>query len=229
MRQFLILSAMTAALAVSAPAQATTVIYGSPTPSSTGDCTPSCTPQFQTVYSHTLFGSVPVSISAISYFLNNAQGGPNTDTYTIRLSTSANAVGSLVSNFAANVGADVAVFYVGIPATAASSMFTFSGIPFNYDPNAGDLLVDISHLGSNSFAYSSYQGSNALAQRVFSFGTTGSGYADWPGYAIATQFTVGDPVNGAVPEPASWAMLLLGFGVIGAAARRRQNGAMATA
>ena len=31
------------------------------------------------------------------------------------------------------------------------------------------------------------------------------------------------PTNGAVPEPASWAMMLLGFGLIGATVRRRSN------
>lgn len=32
------------------------------------------------------------------------------------------------------------------------------------------------------------------------------------------------PPAGSVPEPASWAMLILGFGLIGAAARRRRSG-----
>jgi len=31
------------------------------------------------------------------------------------------------------------------------------------------------------------------------------------------------PVTGAVPEPATWAMMLLGFGGIGAAMRRRRK------
>lgn len=30
----------------------------------------------------------------------------------------------------------------------------------------------------------------------------------------------GTPVSGAIPEPASWAMMLLGFGTIGVAMRR---------
>jgi hypothetical protein len=32
-----------------------------------------------------------------------------------------------------------------------------------------------------------------------------------------------DPVNGAVPEPASWAMMIGGFGMVGAAMRRRRT------
>lgn len=34
-------------------------------------------------------------------------------------------------------------------------------------------------------------------------------------------------VSGAVPEPASWAMLIIGFGVVGAAARRRKTHVLA--
>jgi hypothetical protein len=34
-------------------------------------------------------------------------------------------------------------------------------------------------------------------------------------------FSTVPPVNGAIPEPASWAMMLLGFGGIGTALRRR--------
>jgi hypothetical protein len=30
-------------------------------------------------------------------------------------------------------------------------------------------------------------------------------------------------VNGAVPEPASWAMMIGGFGMVGAAMRRRRT------
>ncbi len=32
-----------------------------------------------------------------------------------------------------------------------------------------------------------------------------------------------DTINGAVPEPASWAMMIAGFGVVGVAARRRRT------
>ena len=37
------------------------------------------------------------------------------------------------------------------------------------------------------------------------------------------------PAAGAVPEPASWAMLIAGFGLVGAVARRRQHGLAITA
>ncbi len=37
---------------------------------------------------------------------------------------------------------------------------------------------------------------------------------------------VSTPVPGGVPEPATWAMLILGFGLVGAAARRRDRGVL---
>lgn len=36
-----------------------------------------------------------------------------------------------------------------------------------------------------------------------------------------------DPVNPAIPEPSSWAMMIAGFGLVGAMARRRRNGVAA--
>ena len=38
------------------------------------------------------------------------------------------------------------------------------------------------------------------------------------------QFATANPTFGAVPEPASWALMIGGFGLVGAAARRRRTG-----
>ncbi|WP_310476875.1 PEPxxWA-CTERM sorting domain-containing protein [Sandarakinorhabdus sp.] len=40
--------------------------------------------------------------------------------------------------------------------------------------------------------------------------------------AVFDDITIGAPGGGAVPEPASWAMLIAGFGLTGAAMRRRR-------
>jgi hypothetical protein len=37
-------------------------------------------------------------------------------------------------------------------------------------------------------------------------------------------FLLGNAAGGGVPEPATWAMMILGFGMIGAALRRRRVG-----
>ena len=44
------------------------------------------------------------------------------------------------------------------------------------------------------------------------------------GYAFdIINFSLGSPTAGAVPEPATWAMMLLGFGMVGFAMRKRSN------
>ena len=55
--------------------------------------------------------------------------------------------------------------------------------------------------------YQSITGSN-LGDSGIGMGTGGGGF---------------DPGGGAVPEPASWAMLIAGFGLVGAVARRRRG------
>jgi hypothetical protein len=42
-----------------------------------------------------------------------------------------------------------------------------------------------------------------------------------PGYSLSFSAGVGNMLAGAVPEPASWIMMLAGFGLVGAVARRR--------
>ena len=65
---------------------------------------------------------------------------------------------------------------------------------------------------------------------LFDFGTTGADFVtlDNPqGWSNAALYTTGTPPS--VPEPATWAMMLLGFGAAGAAMRRsrRQNAMLA--
>lgn len=55
----------------------------------------------------------------------------------------------------------------------------------------------------------------------------GNGYAPTDDWQTAVRVTIDpDPNPGAVPEPATWAMMMLGFGLIGAAMRglRRRGG-----
>ena len=65
---------------------------------------------------------------------------------------------------------------------------------------------------------------------LFDFGTTGANYVTLTptnGWSNAYLYTTGNPP--AVPEPATWAMMLLGFGAAGTAIRRsrRSNGQIA--
>lgn len=212
-------------LTLVAPAKAATVAFGATSGNFAGDCTPGCTPQFQTVYSGSAFGSSPVLINAISYFL---AGSDNQPVYTINLSTSRNGLGSLSSIAADNIGADVATFFTGAPSglTLSGAWYTFTGTPFLYNPLAGDLLVDFAHIPAVNGEYlgSSYSFTTTNAQRGYSFSDTGPMFVGSPGYVIDTQFTVSTPnAAAAVPEPATWLTMILGFAVLGGAMRRRQS------
>ena len=58
-----------------------------------------------------------------------------------------------------------------------------------------------------------------LTPGQFNFGT----------YSDTIQLNIiGDSVVGAVPEPATWAMMIGGFGIAGASMRRRRNKAKVT-
>lgn len=47
-------------------------------------------------------------------------------------------------------------------------------------------------------------------------------YVNWNGLNFDQNTVVTLNINGAVPEPASWAMMIGGFGLVGAAMRRRK-------
>jgi hypothetical protein len=50
-----------------------------------------------------------------------------------------------------------------------------------------------------------------------------------PVQPLTYRITISDTAIGALPEPATWAMMLLGFGVVGAALRHRRGKGNATA
>ena len=87
------------------------------------------------------------------------------------------------------------------------SMTTNGTTPFNSITGSSNTLTLTSPLTPNTWYTFNYQGSLATAGNV-------SGPASF--YAAA-----------AVPEPAAWALMLLGFGGIGIAMRRRRRPALA--
>lgn len=60
----------------------------------------------------------------------------------------------------------------------------------------------------------------------FSFARGGSGFGRAPFFVLdAVEGTsLAEPVTGGVPEPASWALMIAGFGMVGGALRRRRPG-----
>jgi hypothetical protein len=92
------------------------------------------------------------------------------------------------------------------------------GNSFSYDPALGNLLLDVIASGtpndSNSLSYSNATGDPM--SNLFRSGGTGA-------YTTSTNGLVTRFSASAVPEPSTWALLLLGFFAIGTVMRRRKS------
>lgn len=95
------------------------------------------------------------------------------------------------------------------------SDYPFNGLVFTSDAFLG--LADIFIDPSSSF------GAANPGQRIFTF-SGNQLRLDWGGVSYADGDTLSLQFGGAVPEPATWAMFIAGFGLVGAAIRRRQPG-----
>ena len=108
---------------------------------------------------------------------------------------------------------------LGIPTVA--STFSINGTAYNYNPADGNLVMDIvvtnqdnvSNGSGNGYLWADYTGATTTRAYVIGAGTGVSQLG-----ALVTEF---NSIPGGVPEPASWAMLIAGFGLTGAAMRRR--------
>lgn len=114
---------------------------------------------------------------------------------------------------------------------ATNFLFAGANVAFNgSDPVSG------SFFSATNSAYNTARSAGACAAGYFNTGYShcdwqdgnGQPYGPWAGTAGAPGF--GDqlfvraaPISGAVPEPATWAMMLAGFGAIGFAMRRRSK------
>ena len=193
--------------------------------------------RYQQVYASSQFGAVPVTLTALKFRqASDATGGAPFSTIlpsiAINLSTSLNRVGSLSTTFADNIGANVTTVLSGAVAVSSTAPTAHSGVepfdivftfatPFLYDPTAGDLLLDFQNFGGGVTTNLDFiTGGSNVVGRLFSFGNANAttGFAQQAA-GIVTAFSIAPAA--AVPEPASWAMLIAGFGLTGAALRRR--------
>lgn len=223
-------AALSAAALFSTAASAGTITIGGPGDANSGNCFPfGCTtwaPQYQQVYGSSNFSGT-ITIKDLVFYNNNLPGGSlNTGTYTIDLSQTSAAVDGLnLTNLSSNIGGhDVTVFSGSLPALAGGMLTIALSTPYTYNPADGNLLLDIN--GSGLTGGGIYlDADNGSAGGVFSRAMTPgccTGTSDW---GLVTGFTIG----GGVPEPATWAAMLLGLGMVGAGLRtaRRNDRALA--
>ena len=110
-----------------------------------------------------------------------------------------------------------------VPGSNAGVVFGFFGTPFNNtNPNDGTVTAFASGVGGTfTGTWNAPEGQNTTLAAQLSNLLSGHSYVNFH----TVQFAGGE-IRGAlvpVPEPATWGMMLLGFGAIGAAIRRKRR------
>jgi PEP-CTERM motif len=182
--------------------------------------------EYQQVYSASSFGLLPFNIAAISFFktLDSTHPFLTSGNYTISFSTTSMAVGALDPTLALNVGFDNQVFFSGALGGAIGTELTIGGngaTPvFNYNPLAGNLLLDITVSGAGpdtSISFDAEDPSSVMSRAA-------NGLADPVDVGLVTEFSTippPPPPPPTVPEPGT--LLLLGTaapGVLGGARKK---------
>ena len=112
-------------------------------------------------------------------------------------------------------------------AGVATTTPTFAGFPLGVTSGSYTNTLDLTLASSYNPAYVTANGGTTAGAEAAFAAALGSGRAYWNIHT--TQFAGGE-IRGfltAVPEPASWMMMLIGFGVAGGALRNRKRRAYA--
>jgi hypothetical protein len=174
---------------------------------------------YQQVYNKNQFDS-SILISSVS-FRSNGGSLVSGGLYSLSISTTQTQVDSLSNMFNNNLGPDNREVFLGILAPNFNGTdLTFNFLrPYLYNPINGNLLLSfkISGFQNGGIGFAANSGNaNGIFSRIHDFG---GGFA---GFGLQTTFNGVLGVS-AVPEPATWAMMLFGFGFVGSALRRQQS------
>ena len=199
---------------------------------------------YQQVYNASAFDGSPISISGVSFRADgsvadaiNTTRGADGFPVVFKLSTTSAAADSLSTIFSDNVGSDVATVFSGTldlstgPVGGSPNDFgvtvTFDSA-FNYDPSAGNLLLEINKFSSDIFADAlPLDAEDTLGDATSSLAglspMADQGLASTLG--LVTSFVTGpagpDGPN-VIPTPSA---ALLGLGLVGLNLVRRRRGA----
>jgi hypothetical protein len=173
-------------------------------------------PYFQQIYNASSFAG-PTSISQISFYdtLSPATTTPLADTFTFYLSTSNASIATFDTTNVTCPDATFTQVFSG-KATLVNGRLDFAlTSAFNYDPSQGNLVLTVKDFdfgsGGNLFLdVDKNVGLTNMRDSAFTYDYNQglvTGFNDFP----------------AVPEPATWGLMIGGFGLVGAAMRRKRR------
>jgi len=172
---------------------------------------------YQQIYSAASFASA-ISISEISFYNSVTPGGaPRAGDFRVYLSTTSADIATFDTNTALPWydASFTEVFSGALPALAGGRLDLTLSASFNYDPSMGSLLLTVREFtlgGGPGLFLDVYQNDGVTNSRFSAYPY------DW-NQGLVTGFNA--TIGGAVPEPATWAMMLIGFAGLGFAARRK--------
>jgi hypothetical protein len=201
-------------------------------------------PRFQQVYDASAFSELgPISIEQISFFASIGQpdanpavlGGTNCSVgfdecglFTIQMSTTTLDINGLSeTNFLSNLQGGQQLFSESVLLTGsfAEGVLSFSGTPYTYDPEDGNLIIDFQIL---DFATSTDLTQNL--GKLFFDGTRDDGES--PAYSVVDNFDGLDNIGFGlvtgidyqlVPEPSTGLLLAMGLAGFGFRSRRKRG------
>ena len=168
---------------------------------------------YQQIYSASSF-SGPMSIDLITFYnsLSPSTNTPLNDTFTLYLSTTKASVATFdTTNMTYPDGTFTQVFSGKLSSLVNGRLDINLSSAFNYDPTAGNLVLTVKDFDFGS-------GGNLFLDADKNVGVTNMhiNYNYDFNQGLVTGFN-----DAAVPEPGTWAMMILGFGLVGGAMRRK--------
>jgi hypothetical protein len=179
---------------------------------------------YQQVYDDSAF-STALTINQLSFYNSVTPGGsPNPGAFQIYLATTAQPVMGIVNNIP-DLSAATLVYDGALPTLSAGRLDFLLTQSFAYDPSLGDNLLlivkNFNFTASASPLYLDSDTSGAITSSRHYSGPNG------PLGNLKSGLVTGFNDAVAVPEPSTWALMLLGIAGIGFLALRRRSSPIA--
>lgn len=152
------------------------------------------------------------------------------------VSSTSGEIGSLTIDPQGDVGFTALDFNLSVPTSTENGAFYYGDISLNILGSPDSVLFEDVLLGNGENKF----GISAIEGIVFSSITFSDVMYDFAGSKKVAAFSVGSAFDsvrqvsgefvaapGAVPEPGTWGMMLLGFGLVGAMVRRKRSARVA--